>query len=144
MFICNHCPYVKHILPELVQLAAKYKQKGVSFVAINANDADQHPQDGPRQMKELAKQIHFSFPYLYDQTQQVARNYHAACTPEFYVFDGSMRLAYHGQFDESRPGNFKPVNGHDLAQALDALLAGKPVPGAQQPSIGCSIKWRMV
>ena len=95
-------------------------------------------------MKELAKQMQFPFPYLYDQTQQVARNYLAECTPEFYVFDGNMRLAYHGQFDESRPGNDKPVSGHDLAQALDALLAGQPLSGAQQPSIGCSIKWRMV
>lgn len=142
MFICNHCPYVRHILPELVRLAGKYKSMGVSFVAINANDVASNPQDGPQQMKELAKEMRFPFPYLYDQTQQVARTYHAECTPEFFVYNGSLRLAYHGQFDSARPKNDTPVTGHDLSQALDALLAGQPVPGEQQPGIGCGIKWR--
>ncbi|MCX2740095.1 thioredoxin family protein [Pontibacter anaerobius] len=142
MFICNHCPYVKHILPELVQLAGKYKIKGVSFVAINANDATLHPQDGPQHMKELALQMQFPFPYLYDHTQQIARNYQAVCTPEFYVYDSNLRLAYHGQFDETRPGNKVSVTGKDLNLALDALLSGQPVPELQHPSIGCSIKWR--
>lgn len=144
MFICNHCPYVQHILPELVQVAAKYQEQGVSFVAINANDADKYPQDGPQRMKELAQQMQFTFPYLYDQTQQVARNYHAECTPEFYVYDGNMRLAYHGQFDDARPNNGKPVTGQSLVQALDAVLSGQPVPAEQVPSVGCSIKWRSV
>ncbi|WP_276496599.1 thioredoxin family protein [Pontibacter litorisediminis] len=142
MFICNHCPYVRHILPELVQLADAYKNQGVSFVAINANDATLSPQDGPQQMKELAKDMQFPFPYLYDQTQQVARTYHAECTPEFYVYDGSMHLAYHGQFDGSRPKSGVPVTGSDLSQALDALLTGQPVSEQQQPGIGCGIKWR--
>lgn len=142
MFICNHCPYVQHILPELVQFAARYKAQGVSFVAINANNADEYPQDGPQHMKALAHQLQFPFPYLYDQTQQVARTYHAECTPEFYAYDGNMRLAYHGQFDDSRPSNGKPVTGQSLGQALDALLAGQPVPAQQVPSVGCGIKWR--
>lgn len=142
MFICNHCPYVIHILPELVQLAGRYKSQGVSFVAINANDAVMYPQDGPQQMKELASEMQFPFPYLYDQTQQVARNYHAECTPEFYIYDGSMRLAYHGQFDDARPKNDTPVTGQDLSKALNALLSGQPVQEQQLPGIGCGIKWR--
>lgn len=144
MFICNHCPYVKHVLPELVQLANTYMAQGVSFVAINANDAEQFPQDGPQQMKALAQQMQFPFPYLYDQTQQVARNYQAECTPEFYVYDGNMRLAYHGQFDDSRPNNSKPVTGHSLSQALNTLLTGQSVSPEQLPSVGCGIKWRSV
>lgn len=142
MFICNHCPYVMHILPELTQLANEYKSKGVSFVAINANDAGAYPQDGPQHMKELALEMHFPFPYLYDQTQQIARNYHAECTPEFYVYDANMRLAYHGQFDSARPKSDTPVTGQDLTKALDALLSGQRVPEQQQPGIGCGIKWR--
>jgi len=142
MFICNHCPYVQHILEGLIDTASRYIQQGVSFAAINANDADQYPQDGPDHMKALAQELQFPFPYLYDQTQQVARNYHAACTPEFFVFDSNVRLAYHGRFDDSRPKSGQPVTGHDLSQALDALLEGSPVPPEQKPSIGCSIKWR--
>jgi len=142
MFICNHCPYVKHILPSLVQLAAQYKSQGVGFVAINSNDATLSPQDSPQHMKELAKEMQFPFPYLYDQTQQVARTFNAQCTPEFFVFDGSLRLAYHGQYDGSRPKNHTPVTGQDLSQALDALLSDQPVAQEQQPGIGCGIKWR--
>lgn len=142
MFICNHCPYVKHILPELVQLATAYREKGVSFVAISSNDAQLQPLDGPEEMKMLADEMQFPFPYLYDQTQMVARHYMAGCTPEFFVYDGNKRLAYHGQFDSSRPNNNVPVTGEDLKQALDLLLDNKPVNTPQQPSVGCSIKWR--
>ncbi|WP_439879566.1 thioredoxin family protein [Pontibacter sp. MBLB2868] len=142
MFICNHCPYVKHMLEGLINVANQYIPKGVSFVAISANDAKAYPQDGPLEMKALAQQHKFPFPYLYDQTQQVARTYHAVCTPEFYVYDGSMRLAYHGQFDDSRPNNNLPVTGKDLALALDLVLANKPAQEQQKQSIGCSIKWR--
>lgn len=142
MFLCNHCPYVQHILTELVQVANEYQQKGVRFVGISANDAANSPQDGPQQMRELAKEKSFPFPYLYDQTQQVARTYQAVCTPEFYVFDRNMRLAYHGQFDDARPKNDVPVTGRDLRQALDALLAGQPVVADQKPGIGCGIKWK--
>lgn len=142
MFISNHCPYVQHILDELVEVAAAYKAKGVNFVAISSNDAMTYPQDGPQQMKSLALDYDFSFPYLYDHTQQVARIYEAECTPEFFVYNGTMRLAYHGQFDDSRPSNGKPVTGQDLRAALDALLAKEPVPREQVPSVGCSIKWR--
>ncbi|PRY09724.1 AhpC/TSA family protein [Pontibacter ummariensis] len=142
MFICNHCPYVQHILEELVEVATSYTAKGVSFVAINANDANLYPEDGPRQMKALALEHDFPFPYLYDQTQQIARSYEAECTPEFFVYDSGLKLAYHGQFDSSRPNNNEPVTGQDLRQALDALLTGQAVPQEQKPSVGCSIKWR--
>lgn len=142
MFLCNHCPYVKHILDELVTLAREYQQKGVQFVGISANDADVHKEDGPQQMKALAREKNFPFPYLYDQTQQVARAYKAVCTPEFFVLDKNMRLVYHGQFDDARPRNEEPVTGRDLGQALDALLAGQPVPQEQKPGIGCGIKWK--
>jgi thiol-disulfide isomerase/thioredoxin len=144
MFISNHCPYVQHILEELLAVATTYREKGVSFVAINANDAASYPQDGPQQMKALALDAEFPFPYLYDQTQQVARMYGAECTPEFFVYDGSMKLVYHGQFDDSRPKNNVPVTGHDLREALDALLSKQPVPQEQKPSVGCSIKWRIL
>lgn len=143
MFICNHCPYVQHILPALVQLANKYKPEGVTFVAINSNDANQYPQDGPQHMKELAQSVQLPFPYLYDQTQQVARTYGAECTPEFFVYDGNLNLAYHGQFDDSRPGNGQQATGKDVAAALDALLNGQAVPEQQAPAIGCGIKWRV-
>lgn len=142
MFISNHCPYVRLILDELVDLAAEYKAKGVNFTAISSNDAMTYPQDGPQQMKALALDYDFTFPYLYDHTQQVARIYEAECTPEFFVYDSKMRLAYHGQFDDSRPNNGKPVTGRDLRTVLDALIAKQPVPAEQAPSVGCSIKWR--
>ncbi|WP_299988870.1 thioredoxin family protein [uncultured Pontibacter sp.] len=142
MFLCNHCPYVQLILDELVQVANEYQQKGVSFVGISSNDAVNYPQDGPLQMRELAGEKSFPFPYLYDQTQQVARAYQAVCTPEFFVFDRNMRLAYHGQFDDARPKSETPVTGQDLRQALDALLAGDQVSADQKPGIGCGIKWK--
>jgi peroxiredoxin len=143
MFLCNHCPYVQHILDELVDVATTYQQQGVTFVGISANDVVNYPQDGPQQMRELAKEKGFPFPYLYDQTQQVARTYQAVCTPEFFVFDRNMRLAYHGQFDDARPKNETPVTGQDLRQALDTLLAGGQVSTDQKPGIGCGIKWKI-
>jgi thiol-disulfide isomerase/thioredoxin len=141
MFICNHCPYVKHILEGIVEVAKAYIPKGVSFVAISSNNANAYPQDGPTAMKALAKDLNFPFPYLYDQTQQVARTFQAVCTPEFFVYDKSMRLAYHGQFDDSRPNNSLPVTGSDLKMALDLLLSNKPAQDEQLQSVGCSIKW---
>jgi peroxiredoxin len=142
MFTCNHCPYVLHILDKVVEVAETYQQKGVNFLAISANDASTYPQDGPEQMKKLANKYSFPFPYLYDQTQQVARTYQAVCTPEFFVFDACMRLAYHGQFDSSRPKSDTPVTGEDLTTALDTILAGETPVREQHPAIGCSIKWK--
>ena len=142
MFICNHCPYVKHINNELVTLANDYITKGVSFIAISSNDAIAEPADSPEQMKELALKLKYPFPYLYDETQQVAKAYDAACTPDFFVFDSNKKLAYRGQLDDSRPSNNIPLSGKDLRQALDALLTGQPVSPRQRPSIGCNIKWK--
>lgn len=142
MFICNHCPYVIHIRDGLLQLARDYQARGVAFVAISSNDVANYPDDAPDKMAALAKQLNFPFPYLYDETQAVARAYQAACTPDFFVFDGAMKLAYRGQLDDSRPGNGKPVTGADLRAALDALLAGQSVTEAQVPSVGCGIKWK--
>lgn len=142
MFICNHCPYVKHVQHELVRLARDYQPKGVAFVAISSNDATNYPEDAPDRMKEVAQRLGYPFPYLYDETQAVARAYQAACTPDFYLFDGALRLVYRGRLDDSTPGNNKPVTGRDLRAALDALLAGKPVSPDQKPSVGCNIKFR--
>lgn len=142
MFICNHCPYVKHVIPGLVKLAKSYMQEGVSFVAINSNDAARYPDDSPEQMTLAAKKHGYPFPYLFDDTQEVARAFDAACTPEFYVFDRELALFYHGQMDDSRPSTDIPVTGKDLALALDLLLSGKPWTGIQNPGIGCGIKWR--
>lgn len=142
MFICNHCPYVKHVNSGLVGLAENYLKMGVSFIGINSNDATRYPDDSPGQMTLVAKKNSYPFPYLYDETQEVASAYDAACTPEFYVFDRDMCLVYHGQMDDSRPGNNIPVTGADLAGALDSLLTGKPVSKDQKPGIGCGIKWR--
>jgi peroxiredoxin len=141
-FICNHCPFVKHIREKFVELARSYQQRGVAVVAINSNDAVAYPDDSPQAMAEIAQQFGFTFPYLYDETQAVAKAFHAACTPDLYVFDRERKLVYRGQFDDSRPGNDKPVTGKDLQQALDNLLAGRPVPQEQKPSIGCNIKWK--
>jgi peroxiredoxin len=142
MFICNHCPFVKHVNAGLVKLGNDYKDKGVGFIAISSNDIGGYPQDGPEQMKQVAEELNYPFPYLYDATQDVAKAYQAACTPDFFIFDSNLLLAYRGQLDDSRPGNEKPVTGGDIRNALDHLVAGKPVPAEQKPGIGCSIKWR--
>ena len=142
MFICNHCPFVKHIRAQLAQLARDYTPKGIAFVAISSNDAEKYPDDSPAKMKEEAAAAGYSFPYLYDGTQAVAKAYKAACTPDFFVFDRSRRLSYRGQLDDSRPKNDIPVTGHDIRAALDTLLAGKSLTAPQKPSIGCNIKWR--
>ncbi len=143
MFICNHCPYVKHVNHELVRLARDYMPKGIGFAAISANDVTRYPEDAPDKMKETARQLGYPFPYLYDEPQDTARAYQAACTPDFFVFGPDDRLVYRGQLDDSRPGNGKPVSGKDLRRALDLLLQGKTVPEEEQmPSIGCSIKWK--
>lgn len=142
MFICNHCPFVKHVKAEIGRLGADYRSKGVATVAINSNDLEAYPQDGPEAMKALAKQEGWTFPFLFDDTQEVAQAFHAACTPDFFLFDGERKLVYRGQLDGSRPGNDVPVTGRDLRAAIDAVLAGKPVPEDQRPSIGCNIKWK--
>jgi len=142
MFICNHCPYVRHIRGGLAQIGRDYLPKGVAIVAICSNDADNYPQDGPDEMKSEARDAGYLFPYLHDSTQALAKAYHAACTPDFYLFDKDHRLVYRGQFDASRPGNGLPVTGKDLRAALDAVLENKPVSPNQKPSIGCNIKWK--
>ncbi len=142
MFICNHCPFVIHVRDEIARLARDYAGRGVDFVAINSNSADSHPQDGPEHMAELVRELGWTFPFLFDATQEVAKAYHAACTPDFYVFDGERRLVYRGQLDDSRPSNGKSVTGADLRAAIDAARAGKPVPAEQRASIGCNIKWK--
>ena len=141
MFICNHCPYVKHVNPELVRVANDYRGKGVGFVAISANDIVTHPDDAPDKMKETARRLRYPFPYLYDESQETARGYQAACTPDLYLFDASLVCVYRGQLDESRPGRGAP-DGKDLRKALDALLAGRAVSPDQKPSVGCNIKWK--
>ena len=143
MFICNHCPFVKHVNPEIVKLAAKYENKGIGFIAISSNDVENYPQDAPDLMKENAKQEGYTFPYLYDATQETAKAYNAACTPDFYLFDTDLELVYRGQLDDSRPGNGLPLTGSDLRSALDALLANKEIDQKQKPSIGCNIKWKV-
>jgi peroxiredoxin len=142
MFLCNHCPFVKHVNPELVRLANDYQAKNVAFVAISSNDVENYPQDSPQRMKEVAETLGYPFPYLYDEDQSVARAYQAACTPDFFIFDDAMKLVYRGQLDSSRPGNNIPLNGQDIRAALDAILAGDPVSADQRPSIGCNIKWK--
>ncbi|MEZ4792511.1 MAG: thioredoxin family protein [Gelidibacter sp.] len=143
MFICNHCPFVKHVNTELVRMAKDYKSKGINFVAISSNDVENYPQDGPYKMKETAKSEGYIFPYLYDASQQVAKAYNAACTPDFYVFDHKLKLVYRGQLDDSRPSNGIPVDGKDIRNALNALLNKEPVNPNQKPSIGCNIKWKL-
>ena len=142
MFICNHCPYVKHVRQELANLGNDYMPKGVSFLAISSNDVEHYPEDSPENMKKVAEAWELPFPYLYDETQEVAKAYQAACTPDFYIFDGDLQLVYRGQLDDSRPGNTIPVTGQDVRNTLDNLLAGKPVDDYQKPSIGCNIKWK--
>jgi thiol-disulfide isomerase/thioredoxin len=141
MFICNHCPFVKHVLEELGRLGADYLPEGVGIVAINSNDVRLYPQDGPERMRELARREGWGFPFLLDEEQEVAKAFRAACTPDFFLFDGDGRLAYRGQLDDSRPGNGRPVTGRDLRAALDAVLDGRAVSKPQVPSVGCNIKW---
>ena len=141
VFMCNHCPYVKHVAPELQKLAAEYQQKGVAVVGISSNDVANYPDDSPEKMAEEKAARGYTFPYLFDSDQAVAKAYHAACTPDFYVFDGAQQLAYRGQMDDSRPKSDRPVTGADLRAALDALLAGDEPAEVQTPSIGCNIKW---
>ncbi len=142
MFICNHCPYVIHINEQLVLLANEYKLKGIRFVAISSNDIVNYPADSPEKMHEVAISSKYSFPYLYDETQKVAKEYDAACTPDLYVFDEQLKLVYRGQFDESRPNSGIPVTGKDIREALDAVLNNAPVNPIQRPSAGCNIKWK--
>lgn len=142
MFICNHCPFVKHVRSGLAEFGREYSARGLAIVAINSNDTDAHPDDSPEKMKAEVAEVGYVFPYLFDETQGVAKAYRAACTPDFFLFDGDGRLVYRGQFDGSRPGNDIPVTGVDLRTAADAVLEGRPVPQDQTPSIGCNIKWR--
>ena len=142
VFMCNHCPYVKHIADALAELAQTYQPRGLAAIGINSNDAENYPDDGPEKMAAEAKRRGYVFPYLYDESQTVARAYKAACTPDFFLFDTDRKLVYRGQFDASRPGNDLPVTGEDLAAAVEALLSGGPVPEDQKPSLGCNIKWR--
>lgn len=142
MFICNHCPYVRHVAGAIAQLAREYQAKGVAVVAINSNDANSYPADSPAMMKEEVKRMGYTFPYLYDDTQAVAKAYRAACTPEFYLFDRQQNLAYRGRLDGSTPGNNIPPTGEDLRAALEAVLAGRPAQAEQKPSMGCNIKWK--
>lgn len=142
MFICNHCPYVKHVIHELVRIGKDYLPKGIGIVAINSNDVKNYPDDSPEKMIEFARQQSFPFPYLFDESQDVARAYDAACTPDYNLFDAEDKCVYRGQLDGSRPGNDKPVNGEDLRRALNQVLNGETVPAKQTPSTGCNIKWK--
>ncbi|MDX1499488.1 MAG: thioredoxin family protein [Woeseiaceae bacterium] len=142
MFICNHCPFVKHVRSELARIGRDYGSRGVAIYAINSNDFEKYPDDAPAKMKAESAAQGYTFPYLVDADQAIAKAYRAACTPDFYLFDADRKLVYRGQLDDSRPGNDAPVDGHDLRAALDAVLAGRPVAPDQKPSIGCNIKWR--
>ncbi|MFM8494256.1 MAG: thioredoxin family protein [Planctomycetia bacterium] len=142
MFICNHCPFVKHVADQLAALGRDCLPRGIGVVAISSNDVSSHPADSPEQMVHEAEERGYVFPYLYDETQEVAHAYHAACTPDFFLFDGDRKLVYRGQLDASRPGNDIPVTGADLRAAIDALVAGRPVATEQRPSLGCNIKWK--
>lgn len=142
MFICNHCPFVKLIQHGLAAIAHDYQPKGIQFIAISSNDVTTHPDDSPTKMKRVAEEAGYPFPYLYDETQEIAKAYDAACTPDFFVFDKDLALVYRGRFDEATPGRDVPVTGKDMRTALDAILAGKPVDPQQIPSQGCNIKWK--
>lgn len=141
VFMCQHCPFVKHVEQELARLGQDYVPQGMSMVAISANSVQTHPQDDPEHLKAMAERLGFNFPVCYDETQEVAKAYTAACTPDFFLFDGNLQLVYRGQLDDSRPSNGKPVNGADLRGAIEAVLAGRPVSDRQKPSVGCNIKW---
>jgi peroxiredoxin len=142
MFICQHCPFVIHVKPELARIGQDYASKGVGIVAISANDATKYPQDDPEHLKAMAQDLSLNYPLCYDESQEVAHAYQAACTPDFFVFDSNLKLVYRGQLDSSRPGNDEPVTGADLRAAMDAVLAGQTVSVEQKPSIGCNIKWK--
>jgi peroxiredoxin len=142
VFLCNHCPYVKHVQSRFAEMAKEYQAKGVAVVGINSNDAVAYPDDSPEKMAVEIQNAGYIFPYLVDQDQSVAKAYHAACTPDFFLFDKDQRLVYRGQFDDSRPRNGRPVTGADLGAALDAVLAGRAIPAKQMPSVGCNIKWK--
>lgn len=142
MFICNHCPYVKHILPTLLEVIKNYQEKGISFIAINSNDVKNYPADNPENMQRLAEELGFTFPYLFDESQAIAKAYHAMCTPDFYLFDENLKCVYRGRFDAATPGNQHPVTGEDLTRAMDALLKKAPIASEQKPSLGCNIKWK--
>ncbi len=142
MFICNHCPYVKHIEQEIGRVAKEFSKKGIGFVAISSNDVEKYPDDDPGGMREQSKRAGFTFPYLFDESQEVAKAYGAECTPDFFVFDGDLKCVYRGRLDASSPGNGKPNDGADLRGALDHLVSGKPIDNDQKPSMGCNIKWR--
>lgn len=142
LFICNHCPFVLHVEDELIKVANDYQPQGINFIAISANDAKNYPQDGPDKMAQRVKEKRYPFPYLFDQTQDVAKAYAAACTPDIYCFEGDLRCVYRGQLDGTRPGNTIPVTGKDLRNALDALLNGTSISEEQHPSMGCNIKWK--
>lgn len=142
MFICNHCPYVKHVNKELVRVCNDYRVTGFGFVAISSNDVEKYPEDSPKEMWRTAQRLGYPFPYLYDETQEVAKAYDAACTPDFYLFDSELKLVYRGQLDNSRPGNSIPVNGRDLREALDNILNNNQQRDIQKPSMGCNIKWK--
>jgi len=142
MFICRHCPYVVHVQEELTLLERDYQERGLGILGISSNDATEYPADAPSQLKKMAEQLGWRFPYCYDETQAVAKAFTAACTPDFFVFDSQKCLVYRGQLDESRPGNGKPVTGWDIRAALDAVLAGQPITSRQHPSAGCNIKWK--
>lgn len=142
MFICRHCPYVVHVREELAKLGRDYLDRGLGIIAISSNDASQYPDDAPDKLKEMAEQLGFVFPLCYDESQEVAKKFTAACTPDFFLFDHNRRLVYRGQLDDSRPGNGIPVTGKDLRAAIEAVLAGQPVPPNQKPSAGCNIKWK--
>lgn len=142
MFLCNHCPFVKHVNTALAQLANDYQSQGIRFIAINANDVEHYPDDSPENMKKIAEEHHYPFPYLFDETQAVAKAYNAACTPDFFIYNQKSKLVYRGQLDDSRPGNTIPVSGNDIRKALDCLIQDIALNPDQKPSIGCNIKWK--
>jgi len=142
MFICRHCPYVKHVQEELARLGKDYADKDLGIVAISSNDAEKYPDDAPESLRQMAQDLNFTFPFCYDESQNVAKDYTAACTPDFFLFDSKRQLVYRGQLDDSRPGNNKPVTGRDLRAAINAVLADRPVSREQTPSVGCNIKWK--
>ena len=142
MFICNHCPFVIHVNPEIVKMAKEFQSKGIQFIAISSNDVEKYPEDAPHFMRIKAKAENYTFPYLYDEDQTVAKAYDAACTPDFFLFDNELKLVYRGQLDDSRPGNGSPLTGIDLSNAMENLIKGKEISAIQKPSIGCNIKWK--